>query len=274
MNKIFLATDLDRTILPNGNQPESSTALPTFRQLVVRPEIILAYVSGRSQRLQQEAIHEYQLPLPDYAIGDVGTTIYQVGTSENWQPITAWEEEIAIDWAGNNWSDIYALFKEVEGLRLQQDTPDQQNKFKVSFYTDKNINKEILLKTMQQKVAGTDLKLSFIFSIDELQQVGLLDVLPESATKLHAVQFLRNNLAISDEQTVFAGDSGNDIPVLTSGLKAIMVKNTRAEVQTEVKAIAQNKGIANRIYTAQGNWHGMNGNYSAGVLEGFFHFFP
>ena len=79
---ILICTDLDRTLLPNGKQPESPGARAGFRRLVSRPEITLAYVSGRHRRLVEDAIREYELPLPDWVIGDVGTTIYQVHATE------------------------------------------------------------------------------------------------------------------------------------------------------------------------------------------------
>ena len=69
---------MDRTILPNGDQDESPQVRSVFSLLVERPEIHLAYVSGRDKRLIQQAITEYDLPLPDYAVGDVGTTIYEL----------------------------------------------------------------------------------------------------------------------------------------------------------------------------------------------------
>jgi len=43
-----------------------------------RDDVCLADVSGRDLQLLQQAINEYQIPLPDFAIGDVGTTIYQI----------------------------------------------------------------------------------------------------------------------------------------------------------------------------------------------------
>ena len=75
---ILICTDLDRTLLPNGRQPESPGARDHFARLVAHPEVTLAYVSGRHRELVEDAIRDYRLPLPDWVIGDVGTTIYQV----------------------------------------------------------------------------------------------------------------------------------------------------------------------------------------------------
>jgi len=82
--KILICSDIDRTIIPNGYQEESAPARPVFRQLVEHTDIYLAYVSGRDKKLILDAIEEYYLPMPDYAIGDVGTTLYRV-INGNWQ---------------------------------------------------------------------------------------------------------------------------------------------------------------------------------------------
>ncbi len=77
-SNILLCCDLDRTILPNGPQEESPQARPLLRALATRPEVTLVYVSGRHKALLLDAIREYDTPQPDYAIGDVGTTIYEI----------------------------------------------------------------------------------------------------------------------------------------------------------------------------------------------------
>lgn len=274
MERILIASDLDRTVVPNGSWEESSPARPRLRQLVARPEVTLIYVSGRNKELLQEAIAEYSLPLPAFAIGDVGTTIYEVGKKQTWQPLQEWEHEIAPDWAGKTWPDVKSLFDTIPDIRLQDDSPAFQNTFKVSYYTDEKVDRDKLLTHMDKIAKAAGIQASLIWSVDELKHVGLLDVLPKTATKIHAVQFLRQRLTFTKAQTVFCGDSGNDIPALTSGLKAVMVKNTRPEVQQEVLEIAGQRGMKDHIYTAQGDFLGMNGNYTAGVLEGVAHFFP
>ncbi len=274
MQPLLLATDLDRTVIPNGAQPESPASRPLFAKLAASPDVTLAYVSGRGRPLLQQAIEEYDLPLPDYAVGDVGTTIYQVGPGRLWRGLPAWERTISPDWRGFEWNDIKRLFSDFPRVRLQEDNPAFQSKFKVSYYTDPNINKGDLVSRLQERAASHKLKLSIIFSIDESRNLGLLDILPRSATKLHALRFLRRRLRQAEDRTLFCGDSGNDIPVLTSGLKAVMVKNTRPPVQDEVNKIARQKNITDKVYTARGGFLNLNGNYAAGVLEGAAHFFP
>ena len=96
---------MDRTVIPNGFQPESIQARPVFRRLIESPTIYLAYVSGRDKKLILDAIEEFYLPVPHYAIGDVGTTLYRI-INGNWQPMDDWSHEIGRDWIGSGWKEL------------------------------------------------------------------------------------------------------------------------------------------------------------------------
>ena len=97
--RVLLASDLDRTLLPNGPQPESARARPLLRALAARDDLILAYVSGRHLALVREAIAAFQLPEPAFIVGDVGSTIYRRG-DRGWEAWSRWSERIAPRWAG------------------------------------------------------------------------------------------------------------------------------------------------------------------------------
>jgi sucrose-6F-phosphate phosphohydrolase len=270
-NNILLCTDMDRTILPNGDQDESPQARGVLRHLLDRPEIELAYVSGRDKRLIQEAIREYELPLPDYAVGDVGTTIYEV-RSDDWRPWAAWYKEIGKDWNGLQQKDLVALFKGDEDLTLQE--PEKQNRYKLSYYADDRVDHRRLIDRMQRRLSREGLGCRIIWSVDEQRRLGLVDVLPQRASKLHAIEYLMDRKGYLKTRVVFCGDSGNDLDVLTSGIQAVLVKNASAEVRRQaLESVAENRR-AETLYLAQGNFMGMNGNYAAGVLEGLTHFVP
>jgi sucrose-6F-phosphate phosphohydrolase len=269
--RILLCTDLDRTILPNGALPESPKARGLLRRLAARPEVTLAYVSGRNRELIRQAILEFEIPEPDYAIGDVGTTIYELdaGTWRHWD---AWSVEIAPDWKGKTHQEVATLLSGLAELRLQE--PEQQNRHKVSYYAPETAARAELLQRVREPLSASGVRASLIWSVDEAKHVALLDVLPESATKLHAVRFLMEQKGFSEQQTVFAGDSGNDLPVLTSSLQAVLVANASDEVRKEALEEAAANGLRDRLYLAQGGHLGMNGNYAAGVLEGLAHYIP
>jgi len=270
-NGILLCTDLDRTVLPNGPWEESPGARPLLWGIAGRKELTLAYVSGRHKALLLEAIETYGLPEPDYAVGDVGTTIYEVADGQ-WHPWAAWSEAIAPDWQGMDQAGIAALFDDITELDLQE--AEKQNRFKLSYYAPEDLDRVDLFAEMGRRLEARGIRASLIWSIDEILRVGLVDVLPARATKVHAIRFLMEHKGFSDARTVFAGDSGNDLPALTSGLQAVLVRNARDDVREEALSELAARGLSHRLYVARGDFLGMNGNYSAGVLEGLAHFLP
>ena len=269
--KILLCTDLDRTLLPNGFQPESPDARQRFAMLAARAEVTLAYVTGRHQALVRQAIDEYSIPAPDYVLADVGTTIYENSGSE-WLAWDDWGEEIAPDWGGLNHNQIYLLFTDLNVLRLQESS--KQAVHKLSYYISTDNDHHALMAEMQTRLQKQGISASLVWSVDETSGTGLLDVLPERATKLHAVQFLMQQKGFTLADTLFAGDSGNDLPVLTSPLHSVLVANATSEVRAQAEEQARVGKTTDALYIASGDYHGMNGNYSAGILEGLAHYIP
>jgi len=266
VKRFLLCTDLDRTLIPNGAQPESPPAKERFRQLVSREEITLAYVTGRHRALIEQAIEEFDLPQPDFAIADVGTTIYRVGSS-GWQQWNEWDEQIAPDWHGLTHDDLYRLLNVFPALRLQE--KEKQNRHKLSFYVPLEIEPQRLLDEINVRLKLAGIRANLVWSIDEAAGIGLLDVLPLSANKLHAIRFMMEQNGFSRESTVFAGDSGNDLDVLLSNIPSVLVANADAEVRGMAA-----KAHKDTLYIAEGGYLGMNGNYSAGILEGIAHYLP
>jgi sucrose-6-phosphatase len=276
---VLLCSDLDRTILPNGAQPESPAARPLLRALARRPEVTIAYVSGRHRELLAAAIEEYEIPQPAYAIGDVGTTIYR-GAAGDWQAWPAWREEISSDWGNRTSWELAPLLAGLPGIWLQE--AEKQNHCKLSYYTPPRFGpaaadhrgREELLAAVRARLADHDIRAALVWSIDEERDLGLLDVLPARAGKLAAIRFLMKRLGFVPANTVFAGDSGNDLDVLGSELNAVLVANAPAEVRREALDRVRRTGRAETLYCASGGFLGMNGNYAAGVLEGLAHYHP
>jgi len=269
--RLLLCSDLDRTLLPNGPQPESPGARERFSSFVSRPEVMLVYVTGRHRQLVEQAIANYRLPRPDFVIGDVGTTIFEV-TASGWQLQQAWKDEIAPDWAGLAHADISALLGGIKLLRLQEVA--KQNVYKLSYYVPLYADHVALLDEVRQCLTKHNVNASLVWSIDEPAGIGLLDVLPARANKLHAVEFLMQQCGFTYVDTVFAGDSGNDLPVLASAIPAVLVANASVEIRVAAQQQAAALGHSSQLYLANGGLLGMNGNYSAGVLEGIVHFIP
>ena len=270
-DNILLCSDLDRTLIPNGFQQESAHARLVFRRLAETANIYLAYVSGRDQKLILDAIEECYLPEPDYDIGDVGTTLYRV-TNGYWQLSKDWSYEIGKDWKGLNGEGLAEFLEDMDDIRLQE--PEKQSPYKLSFYTDQDVDQQRLIKQIRIVLDEKGVRANIIWSVDEISTNGLLDIVPARANKLHAIQFLMQQEQFSGGRTVFAGDSGNDLDVLTSGLQAILVKNASEDVRKEAIDSLSAVSMTNCLYLPKGNFCGMNGNYAAGVLEGLAHFVP
>jgi len=269
--RLLLCTDMDRTVIPNGSQPEDPAARAWFRAFCHRTEVCLAYVTGRHLQLVQQAIADYELPVPDYAITDVGSRIYRV-VDGNWRSMSRWEEQIAPDWNGKSHAELERALCPISELMLQE--AEKQNRFKLSYYLELDVDRESVMQRMRRTLVDLGVAASLIWSVDDLTQVGLLDVLPENATKLHGLKFLQQQLNYTHDEVLFAGDSGNDLPVLGSDVRSVLVANASAEVKQQARQLVDEAGHTESLYLAQEGVEPFGGNYAAGVLQGVHHFFP
>lgn len=270
-DRLLLCTDLDRTLLPNGAQAESPGARDRFAALASLPGITLVYVTGRHRELVQNAIGSYNLPQPAYAITDVGSKIYRVEHT-HWHSWSDWETEIGRDWSSTNHALVHDLLRDFAALQLQENS--KQNTHKISFYVSLRADHKTLLSEMKTHLATQGVRASLIWSIDEAAAIGLLDVLPECATKLHAIEFLARQIEFGIDDILFAGDSGNDLAVLASAIPSVLVANAGTEIKEAAQTQATAAEHADALYIAHGGFLSMNGNYSAGILEGVAHFHP
>jgi sucrose-6F-phosphate phosphohydrolase len=268
---LLICTDLDRTLIPNGEQPESPQARPLFRQLVSHPSIILVYVTGRDQVLVQDAIAEYELPIPNFVIADVGSSIYEIKDNQ-WLRLTDWDKQISVDWQYKTQPDLVAFFTDFDHIKLQEIT--KQGLHKLSYYVSLDIELEPIITKIRAKLEEEKIQANIIWSIDEKAQIGLLDILPLSANKYHAIAYLMKKQNFTLDNTIFSGDSGNDLDVLMSPIKSILVANAHLEVKETIQSKIEQTGLKDSIYIAQGKSSKLNGNYSAGILEGISHYFP
>jgi HAD superfamily hydrolase (TIGR01484 family) len=272
MDRLLICTDLDRTLIPNGFQPESETARKHFSQLASRPEVCLVYVSGRHRELVEEAISCWQLPIPDFVIGDVGTTIYRVGPTREWQHLAFWEQRIAEDWGRFSHGDLLRLLRDVPALEPQE--ASRQNRLKLSFNVPTDKDTGDLSGKVRQRLDAAGVRSRLVWSVDDIEGVGLLDIIPEQASKRHAIEALMEQEDYSLDEIVFCGDSGNDLEVLISPIPSVLVANGQDEVKRRALDLATQAGTARQLYIAKGNFLGMNGNYGAGMLEGIAHYHP
>jgi hydroxymethylpyrimidine pyrophosphatase-like HAD family hydrolase len=189
-----------------------------------------------------------------------------------WAHLDTWEEQIARDWAGHTHGELRAVLKDVPHLRLQERS--KQNRLKLSFYLPMYVEIDELAAAVRARLESLGVKARLVWSVDDIADIGLLDVLPAGASKLHAIEALMRDRGFDYGHTVFCGDSGNDLEVLASRVPAVLVANSRPDVQDLALELAEEAGTLAWLYIAEGGFLGMNGNYAGGMLEGIAHYHP
>lgn len=271
VNRLLLCTDMDRTIIPNGRQTEHPDARPQFAKLCSIPQVKLVYVTGRSLALVKQAIAEYDLPEPEYIISDVGTIIYEKKKSK-WQKMQTWQERIAKDWQGKTHDQLQKALNTIVEIELQEE--HKQNDFKLSYYISMDADHKSILTKVETRLAKLGVNVSLIHSLDEPEQIVLLDILPRNATKKHAIEFLQKQLGYKTREIVFAGDSGNDLQVLSSSIPSILVANAEDDIKEKARKLADKNGHTKALFLAEEENFALGGNYTAGVLQGLIYFAP
>lgn len=272
-SRLFLLCDLDGTLAPYGGCHGSPEALAYFRRLLERPELRLAYVTGRTPQEAREVITAHALPTPHYLATDVGSTIERPST-EGYDLVSQWWDTIGRDWLNVSPEKIMAQLAHIPGLIPQESR--YQNRYKVCFYADYDAAGDVLINKVQSSLLGLRIRSQVLWSRDKLRNTGYLDILPLGAGKLGAVRWLVSQEQIPEDRVVFAGDAGNDFPVLASGIRAVMPRNGELEILKKAHAHLEKKerGLSRRLYHAKGGFLGMDGDILGGVLEGISMHFP
>ena len=262
----ILATDLDRTLLPNGRWPADPGAIPLFNQLTERHQVLVVYVTGRNLDLAEGAIREYGIRHPHVLVGDVGTSIRRWEDGQ-WEPHAGWDAHVRA--ASPRWDAdaVRRVVADVDAMTEQE--PEHCGPFKQSYYVD-HARQEDVLAAVRERVEGRFDEV-IVYSYDSQADKGLLDFLPASATKQTALEYVAAEHGAPKGEVVFCGDSGNDVFPLTAGFSGVLVRNADDQLVARVKAAAAEDPTL-KAYFAQGGFKGLNGYYASGVIEGAYHY--
>lgn len=228
-----LATDLDGTFL-GGSEADRQRLYAWIEEN--RRTIGLVFVTGRDPGFISE-LTSGEVPVPDYVVGDVGTTIAQVGTDGAIEPIAALEAEIAAAWgdAGNR---VRNALDGWPGLTLQP----TEFRYRVSYDLDPSALRPGAQERMREM--GFDV----LVSADRF-----FDVLPQGVSKGPSLRRLIAWLRVEEHRVLAAGDTLNDLSMLVSGLPAVAVGGSEPALVAQVAAHDQ-------VYRAKA--HG-----AGGILE-------
>jgi hypothetical protein len=262
----ILATDLDRTLLPNGRWPADPGAIELFNRLTAEHGVLVVYVTGRSLALTEAAIAEFGIRYPDILIGNVGTSIHRHGPA-GWEVDTGWEDHMHR--ASPRW-DAEAVRRAAANVGgLSEQEREHCGPFKQSYYVD-HAHHETVLEQLRGRVEGRFDEVA-IYSFDSQTGKGLLDYLPNSANKQTALEYVAESHAVPKAEVVFCGDSGNDIFPLTAGFSGVLVRNADEQLVAQVRQEAAARPDL-RVYFARGGFQGLSGYYTSGVIEGAYHY--
>tara|TARA_R110002111_G_scaffold262613_1_gene339522 strand:+ start:133507 stop:136107 length:2601 start_codon:yes stop_codon:yes gene_type:complete len=253
-----LATDLDGTFIPLEGDTGNQSDLQTLASQFVFHDISLIFVTGRHFESVVQAIDEFALPQPEWIICDVGTSIFQRQVSGKFTPVVAYQKYQDQIIASMPVVRLRERLQSIPGLRLQE--AEKQGRFKLSFYAEAAQLDE-LVDRVQEELDQTNAPYSIIHSVDPFNGDGLIDLLPATVSKAHALEWWFEAYDLNPQDIVFAGDSGNDLAALTAGYRTILVGNANRTLAQRVYNLHRESGWENRLYLARGT-------ATTGVLEG------
>ncbi|MGB8701712.1 MAG: sucrose-phosphate phosphatase [Thermosynechococcaceae cyanobacterium] len=242
----LLATDLDNTLV--GDDAALDRLNERLRVARSSQNAYLVYATGRSRQSYGQLCTTTPLLEPDVLIAAVGTEIYQAGSEI---PDAAWSAQLQDHW---DRSLVQQVVTE-QFTVLSPQTESEQRPFKASYFLDPAIA-DAVIADLTEALQTEGIQAQFIYSGGKD-----LDIVPQTANKGKALQFVRAQYGVDASQTVACGDSGNDIALFSEdNHRGILVGNAQPELLQWHHA-----NPSGDRYLAQAA-------YAAGILEGLVFF--
>jgi len=233
--KHILATDLDGTLV---GDPDGLQQLLEFYEEQVY-DVSLIYITGRYFDSALSLIEEENLPIPDILVTDVGSSIY---TGNSFDKDLEWQKRIKANWMPD---EIHAIAATVPGLTKQPMFLENR----CSYY----VADEKPVEEFRNKLTASGIPHKLIFSGGKD-----VDIVPEESGKGRALQYLLDKYKVEDAKLLVAGDSGNDLEMLTLGFPSVIVGNAQPELlesDEHPRIFRAKKGFAGGIHEAWTHFH-------------------
>lgn len=263
----LLATDLDGTLIPLDGAEENESDLQRLKTLLQQRQIEIVFVTGRHIESVQQVIDEKNLPVPEFIIADVGSSVYRRQSIQpnadqsrfwQWRPMPEYQKRLDAMMSETQRQLILDIAANVSGLTLQES--EKQGRHKISFYVDAS-QLPTLSQSFCEALEKSKLSFSIISSVDPFNGDGLIDILPERVNKSFALDWLIHFKSLVHQDVVFAGDSGNDYAAMIGGFNTIVVGNAPQLLRTKVGDFFQQHRLTTKMICA-------SGHATSGVLEG------
>ena len=211
----LLVSDVDDTLLGDDE------ALGEFGRWLREdaPWLDVAYASGRSVRSIEGSVRDEGLPPPVAIIGGVGAEVVRCPGGdrlEGWPPVSeqAWDpgrvDEILLGTP-----------------RVRAQPPRENSTYKRSFYLQDASDEEI--RSLERRLDEAGLRAKIIYSSRRD-----LDVVPDGVDKGAAARQLVEVLGYPADRVYVSGNSANDLALLRTPFRAIVVANADDELKDAV----------------------------------------
>lgn len=218
---MILATDLDGTFLAGSAAARSAL----IAQFLTPPEHRLVYVTGRSAASVQALISDGRLPRPDAMICDVGSYI----ADAHGQP----DNSGAMGWIEQRWQGKAAPIREALAAFSQLEMQAEVGPNRLGYYY------------RDPAVIAPASAIVREFGCDPLASDGVyFDVLPKGVNKGSTLRQLMRAWQIADDHVLAAGDTLNDLALLSAGFPSVAVGGAEAGLLEQLPA-------SERIFRAQ-----------------------
>lgn len=259
----LFASDLDGTLISTTGKTDPA-AIKLFARNIKCAAIPTAYITGRHFELALDGIERTGLPLPQYLICDVGTSLYTV-VNGRWQQDYRFTEELLHSWNGKTAEEIcLPIIEQMVNLIPQE--ANKQSECKYSFYFKNVSEAPKIAEKVNNILSLSGYEADIVSSIDPVNGLGLLDLLPGGSGKAKPLYYLAESHNLTLDEIAFAGDSGNDLLAMATGVRSIVVGNASEDLVKPLKnKITLGEIRSENIYFA-------SGSVVAGVIEGCQHF--
>ncbi|MCZ7479420.1 HAD-IIB family hydrolase [Rhizobium rhizogenes] len=210
----LFSTDLDGTVV--GNNDATRRFRDFWQSLPDEHRPVLVFNSGRLVDDQLALLEEVPLPRPDYIIGGVGTMLHAKERSEL---ESAYRHSLGTGFDPKRIADVMGRIADVT---MQEE--QYQHGLKSSWFLHDADEKA--LADIENALLSADIDARIVYSSGRD-----LDILPKAADKGAALAWLCGQLHIGLDESVVAGDTGNDRAMFElNDVRGVIVGNALPEL--------------------------------------------